>query len=54
MLGISAGGFLSIEGAIILKINLGFTAGALFILVGFIYERRHTRKKISELCSKQR
>ena len=44
MLGISAGGFLSIEGAIIQMINHGITAGALFMLVGFIYERRHTRK----------
>ena len=43
MLGISAGGFLSIEGAIIQMINHGITAGALFMLVGFIYERRHTR-----------
>ena len=44
MLGISAGGFLSIEGALIQMINHGITAGALFMLVGFIYERRHTRK----------
>ncbi len=43
MLGISAGEFLSIEGAIIQMINHGITAGALFMLVGFIYERRHTR-----------
>ena len=43
MLGISAGGVLSIEGAIIQMINHGITAGALFMLVGFIYERRHTR-----------
>ena len=43
MLGISAGGFLSLEGAIIQMINHGITAGALFMLVGFIYERRHTR-----------
>ena len=32
MLGISAGGFLSIEGAIIQMINHGITAGALFML----------------------
>ena len=43
MLGISAGGYLSIEGAIIQMINHGITAGALFMLVGFLYERRHTR-----------
>ena len=43
MLGISAGGYLSIEGAIIQMINHGITSGALFMLVGFLYERRHTR-----------
>ena len=44
MLGISAGAYLSIEGAIIQMINHGITSGALFMLVGFIYDRRHTRK----------
>ena len=44
MLGISAGGFLSIEGALIQMINHGITSGALFMLVGFLYDRRHTRR----------
>ena len=44
MLGISAGNLLSLEGAIIQMINHGITSGALFMLVGFIYERRHTRR----------
>jgi NADH-quinone oxidoreductase subunit M len=44
MLGISAGNFLSLEGAMIQMINHGITSGALFMLVGFIYDRRHTRK----------
>ena len=44
MLGISAGAYLSIEGAIIQMVNHGITSGALFMLVGFIYDRRHTRK----------
>ncbi len=43
MLGIfsmNAGG---IEGAILQMVNHGISTGALFILVGIIYERRHTR-----------
>ncbi|MDA8897107.1 proton-conducting transporter membrane subunit, partial [Acidimicrobiia bacterium] len=44
MLGISAGNLLSLEGAIIQMINHGITSGALFMLVGFIYDRRHTRR----------
>ena len=44
MLGISAGRFLSLEGAVIQMINHGITSGALFMLVGFIYDRRHTRR----------
>ena len=44
MLGISAGNYLSLEGAIIQMVNHGLTTGALFMLVGFIYERRHTRR----------
>ena len=43
MLGISAGRYLSLEGAVIQMINHGITSGALFMLVGFLYERRHTR-----------
>ena len=44
MLGISAGRYLSLEGAIIQMINHGITSGALFMLVGFLYDRRHTRR----------
>jgi len=44
MLGISAGRYLSLEGAVIRMINHGITSGALFMLVGFLYERRHTRR----------
>lgn len=32
-----------VQGAILHMINHGLSTGALFILVGFIYERRHTR-----------
>ena len=42
MLGISAGRYLSLEGAVIQMINHGITSGALFMLVGFLYDRRHT------------
>ena len=31
-------------GTIIQMINHGLTSGALFMLVGFIYDRRHTRR----------
>jgi len=44
MLGITAGNLLSLEGAIIQMLNHGLTSGALFMLVGFLYERRHTRR----------
>ena len=44
MLGISSANLLSLEGAIIQMINHGLTSGALFMLVGFIYERRRTRR----------
>ena len=36
-----------LQGAVIQNINHGLTTGALFLLVGMIYERRHT-KKIAE------
>ena len=35
---------MSLEGAIIQMINHGITSGALFMLVGFLYDRRHTRR----------
>ncbi len=34
----------SIQGAVIQMINHGLSTGALFLLVGFIYERTHTRE----------
>ncbi len=33
-----------LQGAVIQNINHGLTTGALFLLVGMIYERRHTKK----------
>lgn len=44
MLGIFAFSMTGIEGAILQMINHGVSTGALFILVGVIYERRHTRE----------
>jgi NADH-quinone oxidoreductase subunit M len=42
-LGIFALNQLGIEGAVLVMINHGVTTGALFIIVGIIYERLHTR-----------
>jgi NADH-quinone oxidoreductase subunit M len=42
-LGIFALNKLGIEGAVLVMINHGVTTGALFIVVGIIYERLHTR-----------
>jgi NADH-quinone oxidoreductase subunit M len=42
-LGIFALNRLGIEGAVLVMINHGVTTGALFIVVGIIYERLHTR-----------
>jgi NADH-quinone oxidoreductase subunit M len=47
MLGLFALNAQGIEGAILQMINHGISTGALFLIVGFIYERRHTRE-ISE------
>jgi NADH-quinone oxidoreductase subunit M len=33
-----------LQGAVIQNVNHGLTTGALFLLVGMIYERRHTKK----------
>ena len=44
MLGIFALNVEGISGGIIQMINHGVTTGALFLLVGIIYERRHTRE----------
>ncbi len=43
MLGIVALNQTAVEGAILQMINHGISTGALFLLVGIIYERRHTR-----------
>ncbi|MEA1902268.1 MAG: NADH-quinone oxidoreductase subunit M [Actinomycetota bacterium] len=42
-----------LQGAVIQNVNHGLTTGALFLLVGMIYERRHT-KQISEFGGLQR
>ena len=43
MLGLFAANVTGIEGAIYQMLNHGLSTGALFLLVGMIYERRHTR-----------
>ena len=44
MLGLFALNTQGIEGAILQMINHGLSTGALFLIVGMIYERRHTRE----------
>lgn len=44
MLGIFALNSQGIQGGILQMVNHGISTGALFLLVGFIYERRHTRE----------
>ena len=44
MLGIFALTLQSVQGALMVMINHGISTGALFLLVGMIYERRHTRQ----------
>ena len=44
MLGIFALTLQSVQGALLIMINHGISTGALFLLVGMIYERRHTRQ----------
>jgi NADH-quinone oxidoreductase subunit M len=43
MLGIYALTVQSVQGALMVMINHGLSTGALFFLIGMIYERRHTR-----------
>ncbi|MCC5942675.1 MAG: NADH-quinone oxidoreductase subunit M, partial [Balneolaceae bacterium] len=43
VLGIFAFNTLAVQGAIIQMINHGLSTGALFLIVGMIYDRRHTR-----------
>lgn len=44
MLGIFSLNAQGIEGAVLQMVNHGISTGALFLIVGFIYERRHTRE----------
>jgi NADH-quinone oxidoreductase subunit M len=43
MLGIFAFTVQSVQGALMVMINHGISTGALFFLIGMVYERRHTR-----------
>jgi len=43
MLGIWSGTIQGVQGALMIGINHGLSTGALFLLIGMIYERRHTR-----------
>jgi len=47
MLGLFAVNTIAVQGAVIQMVNHGISTGALFLLVGMIYEQRHTRE-ISE------
>lgn len=53
VIGIFAMNTQSVTGSVIQMINHGISTGALFMLVGWIYERRHTRQ-ISELGGLQK
>ncbi len=44
MLGLFAGTSSSIEGGVLQMVNHGISTGALFLLVGVLYDRRHTRQ----------
>jgi NADH-quinone oxidoreductase subunit M len=44
MLGIWAATLQSVQGALIIMIAHGLSTGALFLLIGMLYERRHTRE----------
>jgi NADH-quinone oxidoreductase subunit M len=44
MLGLFALNAQGVEGGILQMVNHGISTGALFLIVGFIYERRHTRE----------
>jgi NADH-quinone oxidoreductase subunit M len=43
MLGIWAATLQSVQGALMVMINHGLSTGALFLLIGMLYERRHSR-----------
>ena len=53
VLGIFSINIEGIEGGLLQMVNHGLSTGALFLLVGFIYERRHTRQ-ISEMIGLQK
>jgi NADH-quinone oxidoreductase subunit M len=44
MLGIWGSTVESVQGAIVVMVSHGLSTGALFFMIGFLYERRHTRK----------
>ena len=44
MLGVFALNTLGLEGGILQMINHGLSTGGLFLLVGIMYEQRHTRE----------
>lgn len=44
VIGVGAFTTLSLQGAILQMVNHGLSTGALFLLVGVLYERRHTRE----------
>ncbi len=44
MLGIWGGTLQSVQGSLMVMISHGFSTGALFLLIGMLYERRHTRQ----------
>jgi NADH-quinone oxidoreductase subunit M len=44
MLGIFAATVSSLEGSVLQMVNHGISTGALFLLVGVLYDRRHTRR----------
>jgi NADH-quinone oxidoreductase subunit M len=44
MLGLMAFDLVAWQGALLQMVNHGLSTGALFLLVGFLYDRRHTKK----------
>jgi NADH-quinone oxidoreductase subunit M len=44
MLGLAAADLLAWQGALLQMVNHGLSTGALFLLVGMLYDRRHTKK----------
>jgi NADH-quinone oxidoreductase subunit M len=43
MLGLASGNPIGFQGAVIVMLSHGLVTGALFLIVGMLYERRHTR-----------